>query len=185
MITHPPVIRYKKSPPVLPKSPSFLLLGHSGHGASRAAYILRDRLGLPLVDASEMAARVAVWPELRFKYRYLNPAACFDDRANHRQEWKDAIAKYNKKDPARLVKAVLKSSHFYAGLRAMREYRAAYHLFDHVLWLDASKRAPLEPTMEIEYDPECMVFVDNNGPKERLPTILALAVKPLLAAKTP
>ena len=54
----------------------------------------------------------------------------------------------------------------YGGMRSKTEYEASRHLADYVLWVDAWKRGvPYEPkrSMSVGYDPESMIWLDNNG----------------------
>jgi hypothetical protein len=139
-----------------------LLLGHGGHGKTSISNLLTEFTGLTCKDSSWAAAEKAVWPFIGHEYPSLQ--ACFDDRRNRRKEWKDYIKDFNTPDLTRLCREILKEADVYVGLRDIDEYRACEHLFDLIIYLDASERKPLEPSMEIPFDPQTMIKLDNNGP---------------------
>lgn len=140
-----------------------LILGHGDHGKDEAAEIIERTFGLSFTSSSRAACEKAVFPIMRVTHGYSTPEACYADRGNHRLEWKELISFYNTPDKARLVKEVLTEHDTYVGLRCDLEYAAAKELFDVIIWIDASLRKPLEPTMKIAFDPEYMIRIDNNG----------------------
>jgi hypothetical protein len=143
-----------------------LVVGHARHGKDTVAELLRDRHGLSFLSSSFFAAEAVCRPYLAVRgIVYPTLDECYADRVNHRAEWHDAITEFNRDDPARLTKAILKVANVYVGMRSDREYHVARDLFDAVLWVDASGRGlPPEPTssMNITYDPGTMITVDNN-----------------------
>lgn len=144
-----------------------LILGHSRHGKDTAARILERLTGMRWISSSEAACERVVYPALRDVYGYTGPAECFADRHNHRIEWRDLITAYNTPDKSRLCREILAESDCYVGMRCHLEYAASRHLFGAVLWIDASKRLPADPSMSIERDCS-MITVDNNGSETAL-----------------
>lgn len=144
--------------------PRLLILGHGRHGKDTVAEILRDEHGFSFISSSYYLAEKVVQPELdRRGITYPDLKACYDDRANHRELWRDIIAEFNREDGARLAKMILAECDCYVGMRTPREYHASRHLFDAVVWVDASKRVTtFDPTMQIVFDPATMHLIDNN-----------------------
>lgn len=140
-----------------------LILGHGGAGKDTTAEIIRDLYGLTFLSSSRATCEEVVFPALKDLHGYESPEECYNDRHNHRQEWFDLISNYNTPDKAALARLILFRSDVYVGLRCPVEFEASRHLFDHVIWMDASERVPSEPSMRIEYDPDTMILIDNNG----------------------
>jgi hypothetical protein len=146
-----------------------LILGHGEHGKDTVAEIIThctglfgtDFTGLRFESSSRAAAELAVMPALAEKYGYKTVEECFDDRRNHREEWKQLITDYNTPDKSRLCREIIARCDGYVGMRCPEEYAAVKHLFDYVIWVDASKRKPLDPSMGIERD-DSMAVIDNN-----------------------
>lgn len=140
-----------------------LILGSGNHGKDTVAEIIRELYGLEFLSSSRATCEEVVYPVLSPKYGYESPEECYNDRHNHRQEWFNLISEYNTPDKSSLTKLILGKSDVYVGLRCPIELEASRHLFDHILWVDASDRHPKEPSMRIEYDPQSMILIDNNG----------------------
>lgn len=142
-----------------------LILGHGRHGKDTVAEYLRDAHGVSFVSSSLFLAETVVRPALvAHGLVYDSLDACYEDRVNHRELWRDIIAEHNAEDAARLAKAVLAVSDCYVGMRTDREYLAARPLFDVVFWVDASARGlPNDPSLTIPYRSDEMVLIDNNG----------------------
>lgn len=164
-----------KATPIARK-PRLLILGHARHGKDTVAELLRDNHGYTFASSSYFLAEVAVRPALAAKgITYHTLDECYADRVNHRAAWYDAISEYNGEDPSRLAKAILAEHAIYVGMRSNREYEAARPLFDAVLWVNAYERTGMaEPrsSMDIDYDPTCMVRVENNGSPQDLARLI-------------
>lgn len=145
--------------------PRLLILGHGRHGKDTVAEILRDEHGYSFISSSYYVAEFVVQPELdRRGISYPSLKACYADRGNHRELWRDIIAEFNAEDPARLAKMILAECDCYVGMRTPREYVGSRHLFDAVIWVDGASRVDaVDPTMQIEFDPATMHLIDNNG----------------------
>lgn len=147
----------------------FLVIGHARHGKDTFAEILEEVFGLTFKSSSQSAADIFIYNELKDKYGYKNPIECFEDRVNHRAEWKEMICDYNSPDKAKLAKAILENSDCYVGMRDKEEIEECLrqNLFDVIIWVDASERLPLEDPSSFNIDKSDADFiVDNNGTLE-------------------
>ena len=146
---------------------NLLIIGYAQHGKDDLANMLCDITGSMLKkSSSELAMELFIFDALKDKYGYATIEDCYNDRSNHRAEWFDLIADYNKDDPARLAKKLIEGSNIYVGMRRRAELIAcrAQGLFDAVKWVDASKRKPPEDSSSMELCPEDADYiVDNNG----------------------
>lgn len=145
--------------------PKILIIGHARHGKDSMAEILNYVFGLNFKSSSQAAANIFLYDALKEKYGYKTPKECFIDRVNHRAEWYDLICEYNKDDRARLAKDILKDSDCYVGMRDRDEILECLRqkVFDLVIWVDASKRLPLESSESFNIDESCAdIIIDNN-----------------------
>lgn len=145
----------------------FLILGWARHGKDTTAEYLRDAHGVDFRSSSLFLAANVVRPALAGRGLFYDSLeACYDDRVNHRALWREIIAEHNAEDAARLAKAILDECDCYVGMRTAREYLASRDLFDVILWVDASRRGlPPEDrsSMDIDYDPARMLWIDNGA----------------------
>lgn len=161
-----------------------LLIGPARHGKDTVADILRDDWGLKPQSSSLFCAEHVMMPYFESIGKpYASLDECFADRVNHRDVWHDQIVAYNA-EPTRLTREILGSGHdIYVGMRSGREYAASRFLFDHILWVDGSKRGlPPEPitSMQISYDPKYMVLIENSGSLDDLKANVSSAYRRLL-----
>lgn len=136
------------------------------HGKDSFAEILNEHFGLSFQSSSQAAANIFLYDSLKDKYGYKTPEECFEDRVNHRAEWKNMICHYNKDDRAKLAKEILKNSDCYVGMRDREEINECMRqgLFDIIVWIDASDRLPLEPADSFDIDKSCAdIIIENNG----------------------
>ena len=151
---------------LLARRPKVLILGHARHGKDTVAEMLRDRHGYTFSSSSHFCAERVMMPY--FKYHgvpYSSVEECYADRVNHRATWFDQIKAYNSSDPSRLAREMLEKNDLYVGMRSAEEFAASRSLFDHVVWVDASRRGlPPEPrdSFDIDFDAG-MWFVRNDG----------------------
>jgi hypothetical protein len=118
-----------------------------------------------------MAAKIFLFDKLRGKYGYATLEECYVDRVNHRAEWFDEIAEFNRDDKTRLAREILKSNDVYVGMRRRAEVDACIEqkLFDAILWVDAGKRLPPESESSMELDFSVAdLLIDNNGTESDL-----------------
>ena len=130
--------------------------------------MLQEIYGITFKSSSRAAAEIFIYRQMRtWGFDYEHVEECFNDRHNHRDLWKQLITMYNTPDKARLCRAILETNDCYVGMRCELEYQASKELFDQVLWVDALKRHPTDPTMSIRRDPG-MTVIDNNGDLDHL-----------------
>lgn len=149
------------------RKPKLLIIGHGRHGKDTVAEMLGHQLGLSFMSSSEFAAKNAVFPITGDMYPDWQ--AAYADRANHRALWFHAISAYNLKPGQSLAAQLLETHDIYTGMRSRSEFSRAKHLFDFVVWVDASERQPLEPASSMELvRADAHITVDNNGTEARL-----------------
>jgi len=142
-----------------------LVLGHCRHGKDTFAELLNEHFGLTFKSSSQSAADIFLYDALKDKYGYKTSEECFEDRVNHRAEWKDLICDYNKDDRAKLAKEILKNSDCYVGMRDREEINECMRqgLFDLIIWVDATGRLPEEPASSFDIDKSCAdIIIENN-----------------------
>jgi dephospho-CoA kinase len=147
------------------KSPKLLVVGNARHGKDTFAEILSQQFGMTFESSSQAASNIFIYDLLKEKYDYKTPEDCFEDRFNHRQEWYEAICDYNKSDKSKLAKGILERADCYVGMRDCVEIEECLrqNLFDIVIWVDASKRLPMEDASSFNIDKSCAdIVVENN-----------------------
>ena len=146
------------------------VLGSARHGKDTFADLLRQVIPeLSFMSSSLFVAERAVYPALKERYGYTSLAECYDDRVNHRAEWKDLISGYNNGDLSRLARELFSEHDIYVGLRCIRELTAARQLADLSIWVDRSLVLPPELASSNTLTPQdCDIIVDNNGSLEDL-----------------
>lgn len=143
-----------------------LILGHGRHGKDTVAEIVHEITGLTFVSSSRAMLDI-IYPVLRIVTGLTDKEELFDQRTENRELWKELINLYNAADKSALARRICEITDIYVGMRDDQEYEASKHLFDHVLWVDASARKDPDPTMLIQYD-ETMTRIDNNGTIDEL-----------------
>ena len=81
---------------------------------------------------------------------------------NRRTEWYKMICGFNKDDKARLTKAILNEYDCYVGMRDDMEFRASKHLFDLIIWVDASERIPTPDSSNKISKDDAHFIITNN-----------------------
>lgn len=152
---------------------SVLVLGYGRHGKDTVAQLLHDLFGYTFISSSYFAAERVMMPYFEsIGVAYATVDDCFADRhsGDNRAVWYQQISAYNTPRKDRLPSEIMEVADIYVGMRADDEYQASRHLFDVVLWVDRSEHEPPESkdSMDIEYDPETMIWVDNNGTPKQL-----------------
>lgn len=143
-----------------------LIIGNARHGKDSMAEILNEAYGLKFKSSSQASADIFLYDMLKDKYGYKTPEECFEDRVNHRPEWKQLICDYNKDDRAKLAKGILELSDCYVGMRDRAEIAECMRqkLFKLIIWVDASERLPLEDPSSFDIDKSCAhIIIENNG----------------------
>lgn len=143
-----------------------LILGNGRHGKDTLAELFNQYFGLTFMSSSQASADFFLYNQLKDKYGYTSSEECFEDRVNHREEWYQAICNYNKDNRARLAQDILSRSNCYVGMRDKEEFNECVKqkLFDIIIWVDASKRLPLEPGTSFNINmSDADIIVENNG----------------------
>jgi len=157
--------------------PKLLIIGHARHGKDTLAEKICSKMGLKFASSSVFVGKECIWPGWGSK-RYASFEAMFADRVNCRKEWADLISAYNTPDKARTAKTMLgRGFDMYVGMRRMDEFLACRGagLFNHVIWVDAAKRLPLEGRESNEMTANCAnIHCDNNGPIEAMDSFVGL-----------
>lgn len=149
-----------------------LLLGLSTAGKDALSEILQEKYGLTSMPSSYMAFKIFIFDIFKEKYGYQTLEECYEKRHNHRDELFQLISDFNKDDPARLAKLIMKDCDIYTGMRSKRELDACKEqgVFTHIFWVDASKRISFkEPLSSCEVTEDMADYtVDNNGSLKQL-----------------
>lgn len=141
-----------------------LILGYKRHGKDTVGELIAEMLNLSFTSSSEFCAETVVYPHLSHKYASWQEA--FKNRGDDREVWYNKIKEYNTPDKSRLVKEILKDNDLYVGMRNIEEYEASKHLFDWIMWVDASwrgKPAEDKSSCTVFYKPEEMIWINNSG----------------------
>lgn len=148
-----------------------MILGHRYHGKTTLAKLLDYRFGFAFQDTTLPLRELTKeflknHPEfdmepLDFHTKFHN------DKDSVRHIMVDALADYNKDDPAQFIKDRFETSDIYAGCRSIAQYEAAKPIIDFTFWIKDSRREEDDPTMEIKYTPD-MILINNSGTKLQL-----------------
>ncbi len=165
------------------RKPKLLVVGHARHGKDTVCDILHDDFGLTFESSSRFCSKLFIFDKLKNKYGYVSEIECYEDRANHREEWFNAIADFNKADAARLGKAIFAEFDIYCGLRNRVEFFEMLNqdVFDYSIWVDRSKILLPESTASMNIEIPWTDFeVDNNGTLEELRINVAKVMSEIL-----
>jgi hypothetical protein len=143
--------------------PKILILGNARHGKDTLAEILNRNFGMTFRSSSEAAAEIFIYENLKDKMGYKSFQECFDDRENHREIWYNMITEFNNPDRSKLAKEIITKSDCYVGMRNIDEFNESKSLFDHIIWVDASKRLPEESGSFTIPKSAADMIIDNNG----------------------
>lgn len=159
-------------------TPSILILGSGQHGKDTFAELLVKYNPNLSFESSSWAIADKLFADFAPIYGYLTVEECYEDRANHRDEWFKWISNFNTPDKTALARLILSKNNIYVGLRNKKEYEACVeaYIFNHIFWVDALNRLPPEPesSFNIKFDPRRMLYVDNNKSLDHLENQAAL-----------
>lgn len=154
---------------VYSKKIKLLIIGNARHGKDTVAEMINKHFNLTFKSSSRAAADIFIFEALKDKYD--NAEDCFSDRVNHRKEWHDMICEYNKEDPSRLAKEIMKTSNIYVGMRSSEEIKRCKEdeIFDLVVGV-YNKNKLLEPKESFSIDlwEESDLVISNSGTLEDL-----------------
>lgn len=144
-----------------------LIISGARHGKDTVAEMLRDLYGYSFESSSHAALRIFLFDELlHHGLKYENHQQAYSDRVNHRELWYNLICEYNKDDPARLAKEIMKSSNVYVGMRSVTELKTCLknNVFDMVIGV-YNPRKPKEDTSSntIDIFEYSDIAICNNG----------------------
>lgn len=145
---------------------NIVIFGYKQHGKDTACEYLHKEHGITYSASSEFANELFIFDELKDKYGYKTKEECFKDRVNHRSEWFNMILGYNTPDRTRLGREIFNNNIVYCGIRSREEFLALKEakLIDISIWIDASKRKPIEDTSSNELTIEdADIVILNNG----------------------
>lgn len=148
---------------------NIIVMGHRQHGKGTFCEYAEKAFGIESISSSMMAANLFLFEQLKDKYGYTTVEECFNDRDDKRAEWYEAILAFNTPDLTALGTAIFNEYPIYDGIRAKPEFDElkAKGLVDLVIWIDASKRMPLEPSTSITVTKDdADLIIDNNGTPE-------------------
>lgn len=159
----------KFRPTYIHRRRAILVLGHGGHGKGELCKLLTELYGAECLSSSQ-AALPHIWPALHEASRYdfygepfANPEDAYAKRADHREMWRLLISLYNTPDKTTLSREILAQADVYDGMRCAEEFAASRHLFDYVVWVEATARVgTVDPTLTISRDVADLI-IDNNG----------------------
>lgn len=140
-----------------------LILGQARSGKDSLAELWNKNFGLTYKSSSEMANELFIYDELKGKYGYSTIEECFEDRMNKRTEWYKMICGFNKDDKSRLSKAILDKYDCYVGMRDDMEFEASKHLFDLIVWVDASERISTPDSSNKISKNDAHIVITNNS----------------------
>lgn len=142
-----------------------LIIGDGGSGKDTLAELLFQAMDLKYQSSSRAALDIFLYDILCQTIGYSSKEEAYADRYNHRLLWKACICTYNRKDPAKLCRKILERHNIYTGLRSRKEFNAAKHLFDLILWVD--RDVPEDLSNELKSS-DAHYVVDNTGTLEDL-----------------
>jgi hypothetical protein len=144
-----------------------LIIGHGRHGKDTVAEGLVERMPtLSFMSSSMFVAQTVVRKDLEaVGINYLDLEDCYEDRVNHRDFWRDSVARYCN-PPERMAQEILADHDIYVGMRTRREFAASRHLFDEVIWVDRTRLLPPEPSCELTRWDATYYFNNNNGKED-------------------
>jgi hypothetical protein len=141
-----------------------LIIGHAQHGKDTVAEMLRDNYGIRFASSSHFAINKAIWPMVQGRGPWKSAQELYDDRANHREMLYHAIRAYNLiPGPSLAEQMFLEGYDCYVGMRSRDELEKSRSSFSAVVWVDASRRKPLEGTGSMNLGRKDANFVVNNN----------------------
>lgn len=140
-----------------------LVIGQGRYGKDTFCEIANKYFGLTFESSSHFACSKFIFNKCGISYNSIDD--CYNDRHNHRKLWYDLICEYNKSDKSRLAKELLKEHEIYCGMRSIEEFSASRHLFDLVIWIDATERLGNTESKDSNTitKSNADVIIENNG----------------------
>jgi hypothetical protein len=141
-----------------------LVIGHKQHGKGTFAALATAEFNLKAMGTSRFGT-LHMFSLMKDTHGYATPEACYNDRGNHREYWFTELERYNKNNPSQLIEDIYANHSLAEGLRNRYEFNGVKKNVkpDLIIWIDASKRMPMESTksMELTQD-DAHISIDNN-----------------------
>lgn len=137
--------------------------GHGRAGKDTVSEWLRDNTGLRYTGStSQAAARVVMSNMNAAGHAYASVEECWNDRHNHRTEWRDIIWAYNGPDGMALYRDMAAENDILNGIRSIKELAACKRsgLIDAAVWVSAP--VPIDLSNEIRPN-HCQYVIKNCG----------------------
>ncbi len=150
-----------------------MVLGHKGHGKTTVAHILDYRFDFAFADTTNYVKSITLdFINANPQVTKLSSSEFLekfnDDKDSVRDLMKLALDNYTENDPTRFIRDRLEHSDVYAGCRSAIQFEQAKPLLDVIFWVRNDNLPEDDPTMEIAYDPSCMILLNNSGTKTQL-----------------
>jgi hypothetical protein len=144
-----------------------MVLGHKDHGKTTVANMLHTKFGFAYKDSTQRVLEITQkYIEARPLYPISKSAFLRkykDNKNSVRDVLKEALTSYTQSNPAKLIKQQYEVCDVYAGLRSSVEYQAAKDIIDFTFWVQDPRKEENDPTMDIVFDPDTMIHINNNG----------------------
>ncbi|MEL0637669.1 hypothetical protein V6259_12950 [Marinomonas sp. TI.3.20] len=144
-----------------------IILGNKEHGKDSIAKFIENAFGLKYASTSYFALEHFLFDEMirsgEFSYNSVEEA--YEDRDNYREYLFNAIYKFNTPTPSKLGEKLFSMYPTLCGIRHKVELEALVVKAepDLIIWVDASKRKPLENKKSISVTREQANAVINNN----------------------
>lgn len=168
---------------LLLKNLKIMVVGHKEHGKDTVSEYMEKKYGMKFISSSWMACQLFMFDLLKDTYGYKTHEECFLDRDSKRELWFNEIVKFNTPDLGALGKIIFEKHSIYCGSRNRDEF---YKLkqdnqFDYAIWVDASKRKPLESKKSMTIlELDTNITLNNNGSEAELPSEIDKIVNQVL-----
>jgi hypothetical protein len=141
------------------------IVGPGRHGKDTVAEIIKGYLHLDFVSSSMFVAEKACLPWLRDRYgiKYDSLEEGYEDRFNHRSEWREAIEHYCGEDLERMSREIFEEHDIYVGIRRRKEFLASRYLADMSIWVDAGDRIQSKDESLDILPTDCDIIIDNSS----------------------
>lgn len=144
-----------------------MVLGHKDHGKTTVAEMLHNKFGFTYRDSTNRVLEITrhyIQAGHAKGYNWVSFAdQLTGNKDSVRHILKEALSAYTKTAPAKLIKEQYKLCDVYAGLRSDLEYQAAKNVIDFTFWVQDPRKEENDPTMDIVFDPNTMIHINNNG----------------------
>lgn len=170
-----------------PCSYNLMITGSARHGKDTATEFIAEQTNMTFESSSRIACEMFIFDALKIKYGYTTPEECWLDRLSSntmRAIWYDLIKEYNTPCGTRLMEDIYAQHDIYSGIRCGEELAEgqAKGLIDLTIWIDASKRVPIEPqtSMTVTKEQADIVILNNETESVFLQKLykICLLIKP-------